>query len=159
VAPLLKAKQVQYQVTAIGAEPPPEYAFNHAEGRLRLTGFVDDIAPHMSNASIFLCPIKSGSGVRVKLLEAFARGVPVVSTYVGAEGLSNHDGLYCRLADSPFAFAEALMQTLANPAGAQAMARRARAYVEQEWDIAPVTARLYASYQEVLAAKRQSSSY
>jgi O-antigen biosynthesis protein len=153
VAPILQARGVPFRVSAVGAEPPPDYAFANSEGRLELTGFVDDIEPIMARAAVFLCPIQSGSGVRVKLLEAFARGIPVVSTRVGAEGLGTKDGEYCHLADSPQAFADAIVKILAQPEEAQEMARRGRAYVEREWDIAPVTAKLAQHYQEILASK------
>ena len=55
---------------------------------IELLGFVDDIQPLFSSCAVFVCPIRSGSGVRVKLLEAFASGIPVVSTPLGAEGLA-----------------------------------------------------------------------
>lgn len=155
VAPILQQRGIAFRVVGVGAEAPPEYAFANSEGILELTGFVDDIEPLMATAAVFLCPIQSGSGVRVKLLEAFARGIPVVSTTIGAEGLANLDGEYCHLADKPQAFADAVVKVLENPRQAQELARRARAYVENEWDIAPVTAKLAASYQDILERKRR----
>lgn len=156
VAPILQQKGIAFRVIGVGAEAPPQYAFANSEGILELTGFVDDIEPLMARASVFLCPIQSGSGVRVKLLEAFARGIPVVSTTIGAEGLATLDGEYCHLADEPQAFADAVVKVLQNPKQAQELARRARSYVENEWDIAPVTAKLAASYQDILQRKRRA---
>jgi glycosyltransferase involved in cell wall biosynthesis len=108
----------------------------------------------MQSSSVFLCPILAGSGVRVKLLEAFAFGTPVVSTRIGAEGLAEEDGQYCRLADSPEDFANAVQQLLNNREEAAAMGKRAYQYVKEEWDASVVIARLAEEYR-----KRLTSSY
>ena len=65
---------------------------------LEMLGFVEDVREPLARYAVFVCPILSGSGVRVKLLEAFAAGIPVVSTTVGAEGLARKDGEFCALA-------------------------------------------------------------
>jgi GT2 family glycosyltransferase/glycosyltransferase involved in cell wall biosynthesis len=154
VVPILLQRGVDFHVVAIGSEPPPPYSIPHSEGRLELKGFVEDLTPYWQSAALFLCPIRSGSGVRVKLLEAFAQGIPVLSTRVGAEGLAEIDGQYCALADTPEAFATALQNLLQSPDQAKAMAQRARTYVEQEWDNAIVTERLARSFRELLQNKR-----
>jgi GT2 family glycosyltransferase len=155
VAPLLAARQVPFTVTAIGADPPELYSLPNAEGHLDLKGFVEDLAPFWEQSTLFLCPIQAGSGVRVKLLEAFAAGLPVVSTRIGAEGLAATDGEFCRLADSPAHFAQAIEELLANPAHAYEMSLRARRHVEAEWDNRIVTQRLAESFQQLLAAKHR----
>jgi glycosyltransferase involved in cell wall biosynthesis len=103
---------------------------------------------------VFVCPILSGSGVRVKLLEAFASGIPVVSTKIGAEGLATRDGEFCLLADDPREFAQKVVALFRQPDQAAEMAGRARAEVEENWDMAKITARLERSYQDVVAEKR-----
>ena len=70
-----------------------------------LIGFVPDVKDCLASYQVFICPILSGSGVRVKLLEAFAAGIPTVSTRLGAEGLATEDGEICGLADDPQQFA------------------------------------------------------
>ncbi len=156
VAPILNARNVDFNVVAIGADPPPLYSFANADRHLELKGFVEDLTPYWHDSAVFLCPIQSGSGVRVKLLEAFAAGTPVVSTFVGAEGLAHQDGVLCRLADTPQAFAQAIEETLANPQAAFEMAQRARQHVEAEWDNQIVTARLAASLRSQLTQKLSS---
>lgn len=154
VAPILKGHGVQFEVVAIGADPPPAYVFPHSDGVLDLKGFVDDVRPYLDEAAVFLCPIRSGSGVRVKLLEAFALGVPVVSTWIGAEGLAKTEGEYCLLADDPHGFAGAIVRLLEEPEVGLRMAERARKYVEEEWDAEKVTGRLVAEYRRRLLGKR-----
>jgi glycosyltransferase involved in cell wall biosynthesis len=96
----------------------------------------------------------SGSGVRVKLLEAFSAGIPTVSTRLGAEGLATEDGVICGLADDPRGFAQWVIKLLENEAEATALATRARAYVEEHRDIRNMTAALVESYRDELARCR-----
>ena len=84
-------------------------------GHLEMLGFVEDVREPLARYAVFVCPILSGSGVRVKLLEAFAAGIPVVSTRVGAEGLASEDGGFCALADDPAAFAERVLAPVRRP--------------------------------------------
>jgi len=128
-----------------------------AHPQIEMLGYVDDVRPWLSRCSLFVCPILSGSGVRVKLLEAFASGIPVLSTRIGAEGLADEDGRFCALADSPGDFAHKAIGLL-NAAPAIEMTSRARAEVEANWDSAVVTARLAESYRALVAAKLNSGS-
>jgi GT2 family glycosyltransferase len=120
---------------------------------IEMLGSVEDVRPLLDTCAVFICPVLSGSGVRVKLLEAFSAGIPVVSTRIGAEGLTAEDGELCALADSPEDFGQKTVEMLRNPAAAERTALRARAEMEKSWDSAQVTARLYASYCELLTAK------
>jgi glycosyltransferase involved in cell wall biosynthesis len=109
-----------------------------------------------SECALFVCPIRSGSGVRVKLLEAFASGIPVVSTRLGAEGLAREDGEFCALADDAQGFADRVIQLLRDSQKAGEMALRARAEVEAHWDMNMITRRLVARYSELVERKRAS---
>ena len=120
-----------------------------------MLGFVEDVREPLARYAVFVCPILSGSGVRVKLLEAFAAGIPVVSTTVGAEGLAAKDGEFCALADDPAEFAERVLALFEDPERAAAMAARARAEVEANWDMAAITRRLVESYRELVTEKRR----
>jgi O-antigen biosynthesis protein len=115
---------------------------------------VEDVREPLARYSVFVCPILSGSGVRVKLLEAFAAGIPVVSTRLGAEGLAGDDGAICALADDPQTFAHHVVDLLHDSAKAEAMALRARQDVESRRDIRGMTARLVESYGAQLRSMR-----
>ncbi len=93
-------------------------------------------------------PILAGSGVRVKLLEAFAAGIPVVSTRLGAEGLASTDGDICALADDPADFAKKVLALIEDPADAELMARRAREHVVKARDMRRMTESLLENYVE-----------
>jgi glycosyltransferase involved in cell wall biosynthesis len=75
-------------------------------------------------------PVNAGGGTRIKLIEAFAWGVPVVSTTIGAEGIPVTDGVHLRLADTNASFATACVELLSNVKLARRLARQAREFVE-----------------------------
>ena len=129
--------------------------FAGAGRSVELLGFVEDIRTELASRALFVCPILSGSGVRVKLLEAFAAGIPVVSTTVGAEGLARTDGEFCALADDPREFAAKALAILNCPEPPRDMTTRARAEVEANWDMPVLTEKLEMSYRDVLREKRR----
>jgi len=155
VLPLILARQGNARLAVAGSDPPPAHAYADLAANLEMLGSVEDVRAPLGRYSVFVCPILSGSGVRVKLLEAFAAGIPVVSTTVGAEGLAARDGEICRLADSAAGFAEAVLGLWENPEEAARMARRARAEVEANWDMTAITGRLVESYGEMVREKRK----
>ncbi len=158
VLPRVVAARPDARLVVIGSDPPPRHSLPGHSAFIEFRGFVEDISEALRSYAVFVCPILSGSGVRVKLLEAFATGIPVVSTRLGAEGLATEDGLLCALADEPGAFAERILGLFDDPANAAAMAARARAAVEKRHDTRLLTAQMVESYRATLAAKRGESS-
>jgi polysaccharide biosynthesis protein PslH len=105
-------------------------------------GEVDDAEVFMQSHGIMIVPIQAGSGIRIKSLEAMALGVPVVSTSIGAQGLTVESGTQMLIADDPAGFADGIIQLLLNPAASQEMTQQARAYVEQHHNLKRNTADL-----------------
>ena len=114
----------------------------------------EDVRVPLAQYAVFVCPILSGSGVRVKLLEAFAAGIPVVSTRLGAEGLTDRDGEICKLADHPQQFADAVVELLGDEKQAAEMARRARAEVAAKRDMRKMTEAMVECYRAQVARMR-----
>lgn len=153
VWPSIVAARPETRLVIIGSDPPPRHSLPDV-GHVEMVGFVDDVRDALARYAVFICPILTGSGVRVKLLEAYAAGIPVVSTTIGAEGLSKFDGDTCALADDPSEFAAKTLELLGNPGRAAELARKARTHVMAEWDMATITRKLAESYREVVAEKR-----
>ena len=154
VLPLIVQQLPEARLLVAGSDPPPRYAFADPANAVDLLGFVDDVQPLLSSCALFVCPIRSGSGVRVKLLEAFASGIPVVSTTLGAEGLARRDGEFCALADDAEGFSSKAIQLLQDSELASRMAARARQEVVENWDMAAITGRLVDKYREMIQNKR-----
>lgn len=157
VLPRVQARRPQARLVVVGSDPPPRHFLPAATTNVELIGFVPDVREPLSRYALFLCPILSGSGVRVKLLEAFAAGIPAVSTRLGAEGLTTLDGEICALADDPEGFADRIVDLLEDPDKREHMATRARRYVVEERDMRKMTRRLVENYRECVARKRTSA--
>lgn len=154
VWPKIVAARPETRLVIIGSDPPPRHSLPEI-GHIEMVGFVEDVRDALARYAVFICPILTGSGVRVKLLEAYAAGIPVVSTTVGAEGLSEFDGDTCALADSPDAFAAKTVALLMDPQSAAQLAEKARAHVLANWDMATITAELATNYRQLLTTKRK----
>jgi GT2 family glycosyltransferase/glycosyltransferase involved in cell wall biosynthesis len=154
VLPLILKREPRAKVVLAGSDPPAAHTYADFAANLEMVGYVEDVRDPLARYSVFVCPILSGSGVRVKLLEAFAAGIPVVSTVVGAEGLARNDGEFCGLSDDPQGFADRVVELLENPEKAAAMASRARTEVELNWDMAKITAHLVDGYGGLVREKR-----
>ena len=122
VLPHILAQEPDAKLVVVGSDPPPEHTYSDHAAHLRMLGYVEDVREPLAQYALFVCPILSGSGVRVKLLEAFAAGIPVVSTFVGAEGLATKDGEFCALSDDPAGFAGHVVALLRDPERAALMA-------------------------------------
>lgn len=158
VLPLVRQRCPDARLVVVGSDPPPRHSLSEPPEVIELHGFVEDVRRPLAKYAVFVCPVLSGSGVRVKLLEAFAAGIPAVSTRLGAEGLAARDGEFCRLADDPAGFAARIVRLFENPSEGAAMAVRARTMVETAHDMTALTRRLEASYRRALEAKRAEAS-
>ncbi|HZT05615.1 MAG TPA: glycosyltransferase family 4 protein [Chloroflexota bacterium] len=108
-------------------------------------GYVEDIGSELARADVAVVPMRMGSGVRFKVLEAMAAGVPVVSTTLGISGVSAQPGRHVLIANRPSEFAEAVAKVIEDRALARSLAIQARQLVENryDWDrVTPVYLRL-----------------
>jgi len=116
-----------------GSAPAPAIEALAALPGVELVPDPPAMGPHYTWADLAVVPLAAGGGTRIKLLEAFAHGVPVVATTVGAEGVDAQHGVHVLLADSPAAFAEACARVLSDVALAARMAASARRRVETDY--------------------------
>ena len=133
VLPALRARVPDVVLTIVGRDPPADlFALNGSPG-IEVTGSVPDVKPYLLRASVLAVPLDAGGGTRLKILEAFAAGLPVVSTAVGAEGIAAEPGVHFALAERP-EFAGATAELLADRGGASRMAERARELAREVYD-------------------------
>jgi glycosyltransferase involved in cell wall biosynthesis len=133
-----------FRFTVVGGRPSPALKALHSDS-VRVLGCVDDVRPHMWESAVFVVPLRLGGGTRFKVMEAMAAGVPVVSTRLGAEGMPAEDGRDLLLADTPEAFAEAVVQVLTDPALAARLAANGLAFVRRHFDWPVIGAELEAA--------------
>ena len=109
-------------------------------------GGVDDLAPLYAAADAAVVPLRAGGGTRIKLLEAFAHGLPAVATRLGSEGIDAVDGTHVLLADDAEGFARACLSVKENPDLAAALAGRAAALLLARYSPAQVDAGITQAY-------------
>ena len=115
-----------------------------------VTGRVPEIKPYFAEATVFVVPLRIGSGTRLKILEALAMGKAVVSTAVGAEGLALRDGEEIIIADEPKDFAEAVTRLLTDSSLRQKIGENGRARIKQDYDWRNIGKKLLTVYRSVV---------
>ncbi|MBU3702651.1 MAG: glycosyltransferase [Acidimicrobiia bacterium] len=116
----------------VGRDPPP-WLVARGGARVTVTGPVPDVRPHLAAAAAMPIPLRAGAGTRLKALEAFATGLPVVSTAKGVEGLGVVDGIHYIRAESTDEFVAALDVVRSDTPVARRCIAEARALVEREF--------------------------
>lgn len=138
LAPLLHAAgDVPFRLRLIGALPSPALrAAANKDPRLEVTGAVPDVRPFLRSASVMPVPLFQGSGTRLKVLEAFAAGLPVVSTAKGVEGLGVEHRVHALIAESAAAFRDGVLELWRDRALGAELAASARSLVATRfsWD-------------------------
>lgn len=130
------------RLAIVGIDPPADIAAMDGQGGIVVHGRVPDVAPHYAAAHATIAPIFAGGGTRIKIVEAFARARPVVSTTIGAEGLEAAAGIDLLLADDAECFAAALVRLAGDRALAERLALAGHAHGAARFSRAAAQARL-----------------
>lgn len=121
-------------LTVIGKDPPAELrSRGSVVGNVEVTGYLKDPLPYLRETAVFIVPILAGGGMRVKIVEAWLWGLPVVSTMVGAEGIEASPGENILIADTPADFARAVVGLLARPAEGERLGSAGRRWAEERY--------------------------
>ena len=113
------------------------------------TGYVDDVRSYVAQASVFIAPLRSGSGTKIKVLNAMSQGKPVVTTSIGAEGIEAKSDEEIIVADDPQEFAEKTIYLLQHPKVAEQIGLRARKVIEEKYDWKVINAKIRQVYDEL----------
>ncbi len=132
ILPRIWQAHPQCHFKIIGRNPPlsiQNLAAN--DERISVTGTVDDVQPHVHQCDVIVVPLLAGGGTRIKIYEAMAMGIPVVSTTIGAEGLDVRNGEDILLADDSLNFASAIVSLMTDKGMRQNLALNSRRRVEK----------------------------
>ena len=133
----------------IGGSPSPQL-LALAGPRIEFTGFVPDLRPHLAEAAAVIVPLRLGGGTRLKIVEAMAMGKAMVSTTLGAEGIDAVAGRDILIEDQPDAFADAVIQLLAEPDLATRIGHSARQLSEARYAWSAAAKALEGFYRQIL---------
>ena len=148
---LAKHPDAMLVIAGTGSDALPSRATNPRN--VEYLGFVRDLDPLIARTAIFVCPMLNGGGTRIKLLDAAAHALPIVSTHMGAEGIDFVNGRDVLLRDGDDEFAAACLELLADPARRRRLGLAAHAVIAANYDAAAVQARL-----EILFAPQSAAS-
>jgi polysaccharide biosynthesis protein PslH len=152
--PLVRIELPEAFWACVGKHPPGEVV---DQPHIQAPGFVEDLDPYWRWGRAFIVPLRAGGGMRVKILDAWMQGLPVVSTTIGAEGLLYRDGENILIADTPQDFAQALAGVLGDADLAQRLSEDGRAWVTQHYDWRSIYPAWDAVYAQTSSQERNGS--
>ncbi len=136
--PVIKYEVPEATIDFAGGGPTQKLRDEASEDKsVQVLGFVPDIRPIVQRGSVFVAPIRTGSGTKIKVLNAMAQAKPVVATTVAAEGIDVAPGENILIADVPEEFAKKVLYLLRNEEIAKQMGEKARELIERKysWDL------------------------
>jgi glycosyltransferase involved in cell wall biosynthesis len=149
--PLLRRQMPDLIFTIVGRDPAPEVLKLAAMQGIEVTGTVADVRPYYHEMLAAVIPLRVGGGSRLKILEAMAAGVPVISTALGAEGLDVEDGRNVIIAETGDEFCRAVAGLAQNDERRRKLIEAGRALVHERYDWSRLGTMLFESYQILLA--------
>ena len=143
ILPLIRVEEPEVEIWMVGRNPPASLTrLVKGDRKVHLTGRVEDVRPFIDRSSVYVLPMRTGSGTRLKVFEAMASGKAIVSTPVGAEGLPVTHGENLMLAAEPAEFAKAVIQLVRDFELRRQIESGARALVERGFSWRAATDRL-----------------
>lgn len=130
ILPLLKKTTPGFILDVIGPKPADT---SQVSSSIRFLGFVDDIASELRNYKTMIVPLRYGGGTKLKVIDAMAAGVPIVTTSVGAEGLNIEQGRHALITDTPDTFASAIETVSRDPELAAKLSQNAYELAEKHY--------------------------
>ncbi|MCB0164413.1 MAG: glycosyltransferase [Anaerolineae bacterium] len=149
VFPQVKAAIPEAILTVIGKNPPAGLEGDGVE----VTGYVIDPKPYLAETAAFIVPLYAGGGMRVKILDAWSWGLPIISTTIGAEGIQTAHGKDILIADTPDEFAQAVIRVCRDPELAQQLAKNGRQSVIEKYNWQTI----YAAWDKVYIQAHQKN--
>src|SRR5207237_5963263 len=130
IFPLVRARHPRSSLYVVGEDPPSGLGAA-LDGQVVVTGRVPDLGPYIARAAVVAVPIRLGSGMRVKVLEALAAGKPVVASRLAIEGLGVVDGEQLLTAETDDEFAEQISLVLGDDGLRARLGAHARAWAQE----------------------------
>ena len=157
------AEQVLDRVTAavpntrlyiVGQQPHPRLDPLRQRRDVQITGFVQDVSPFLHSCTVYVAPLQTGGGTRLKLLQAMAARCAIVTTSIGALGLDIVPGTQALIADDALSFAQAVIALLNDASRRAALGQAAETLVRTTYDWAAIAPKLRAVYDDPALHRR-----
>jgi glycosyltransferase involved in cell wall biosynthesis len=159
VYPIVRKHRSDVQFDVVGAHPPTDLiTLNNNGFGVNVTGYVADPRPYEQRAAVMVVPLLAGGGMRVKILNALAAGIPIVSTTLGYEGIDAKAGRDILVGDTPEEFAAQVLRVLNDRALGEKISSNGRKLVEKSYDYKAALRPLDEVYERAKLASRKAQS-
>jgi len=148
--PKIKQTIPDAQFWIVGSSPDKEVLALQTIPGVVVTGEVEDVRPYYEKARVCVASFRFGEGTRLKILEAMAMGVPIVTTNAGCQGIEVVNGQHVLIANTEADFCDRVIELLHNPQRAQTIAVAARALVEQKYEWKEIVGALEPKLQQIV---------
>ena len=138
IFPIIRVQVPEAHLTITGATTNVPIAALPVNGHVTFSGYLKDIRPEVAGSWVCVVPLRLGGGTRLKILEAMALGIPVVSTSKGAEGLDIETGKHLLIGDTPSEFAAQTVRVLREPGLRKSLGAQAIQLVKDRYDWASI---------------------
>ena len=115
-----------------------------------VTGFVDDLRDYYGKCTVFIAPLLTGSGIKNKVLEAMAAGIPVISSSIGIDGIDVENGYHLLVADEVTQWRDMIVDLLNNSQKRDYLANNAQIYVKDNYDWNTVIEQYFSQFSSLL---------
>jgi glycosyltransferase involved in cell wall biosynthesis len=150
IYPLIKKEIADVQLNLVGGSVTKKIkSISSHDPSIHVLGYVDDPLPYIRRSTIFIVPILSGSGTRLKALEAMSAGKAIVTTSVGCEGIEGEDKVHYLIADQPMNFAFSVVSILKNPDLQKSLGINARKLAIKKYDWKNIINKINSVYQDL----------
>lgn len=149
ILPTIRQQQADTTLTIVGRNPHPRIQPYAEQSDITITGWVDSVQPYLHHATVFIVPLRMGSGTRLKILEAMASGCAVVSTSIGAAGLHADVRQAMRIADDEDAFTQSVVSLLQDEALRSRLGEQAIQQVRRYYDWSALIPKLLNAYKDI----------
>ena len=149
ILPKIRAEKPNTILTIVGRNPHPRIEEYTQQPKIMITGWVDSVQPYLHSATIFIVPLRMGSGTRLKILEAMASGCAIVSTSIGAAGLNQHVKQAILIAEDDDTFAQCIVSLLNDATLRQELGTKAEQQVRQYYDWSVLIPQLLNAYRKL----------
>ena len=150
----VRARAGDVELWLVGATPPPEILALDGQRGIRVHADVPDVRPFIDAAMVYVAPLRVGSGVKVKIMEALAMGKAIVASPVAAEGMGLAGGEDLEICELGDAFVDAVVALLDDPGARQALQQRARQTAVARFGFARGAVELDAIYARLQSARK-----
>lgn len=150
IFPIIKNAVPDVKFYVVGNLPPKNIIKLEANGDIIVTGRVEDVRPYFHKSAVFVCPLRSGSGMQAKILESMAMGVPVVTSSMGIQALEASVGKDILVADDPKKFAESVINLLKDKDLRNNISNNGRKLVEEKYGWKSIVDRFNKIYEKIV---------